>query len=232
MYERLAKPRLWSDFDGVVVELARPIDPRNWLKYPLRGVPRIGDFLLGVREGGVEIAGVNSHRINIELRRWATRRSIAQLGLQEFFGQPNQLKMSSRRWKKAAVLIEESRRNTVAMLEDKPFELGTLLLERLTDAPPRSKGLHLPIVLGVVNHDRGSESTQLLKMAAANVYQPFATVSEADDGIINIVGSGQAFQINVVPLPVYSEIAGVSFAKTIKSLAIGNFTKSQSSQYH
>ena len=200
-------PRLWSDFDGTVVELARWYNYRNWTKYPLAGIAGYIDFLRGAQSQDVDISGIVSARPNNFQRRRATRRTIADLGLDEFFDDYNTLLKGSH-GAKAEVIARESEKVPVGMLEDLPEKL----LPPLVRAMILRKDRHTyPVTLGIVN-------------SAANtpyIHQSLEVFGQAPDFDITATEgyyavTGQDFSLRFVPIDTYSTQSGVDFAKRLR----------------
>src|SRR5262245_18175853 len=123
--------KVWSDLDGTAVALARGVDPRRMTKYPLLPIRAYAGFLSDVVSTGVELAVVVTRRPNLRVRRWATTRSIANLGYSEFFPRPDQIVHTGGEKAKGEFLAQESRSAAIGMLEDKPHKLGEVLLGAL-----------------------------------------------------------------------------------------------------
>ena len=205
MSELLPRPQVWSDFDGTAVELTGAINPRNWLKYPLDLMHGYPDFLRGVQDEGVEVAGIVSRRP--ELRRWVTNRSIKVLGLDEFFWHPDQINLVGSERKKGQFVVEKSQLAPVGMLEDKPHKIGAVLLKELIKNPEEQS-----VVLGVPPNIEAYESVGRLVKEAETAG---AKIIRNSDGTINI--AGESFRLGVVLLQHYSKDAGKDFAQRVLS---------------
>ncbi len=217
-------PRLWSDFDGTAVVIARKSDPRNWSKYPLRGLAGYSDFLKGVQSTGVEIAGVVSRRPDIFIRRMATARSITKLGFANFFSRSEQIVHKGSEAAKGRFIAEQSRQTTVGMLEDKPHKLGAILLGALTEPLQHPEATHHPIVLGVVSHGRSQEYIERLveQAKARTTGDLFVTEFASGVGPAAIIGfrlEAEALTLHVTPLQPYSEDAGAAFGHKLLEVA-------------
>ena len=196
---------MWSDFDGTAVELAGKMDPRNWLKYPLPMIPGYTDFLDGVEEGEVDIAGVVSRRPNIWPRRVVTERSIAQLGLSEYF-EGSHIHLAGSEIKKAGIVVARSIYADVGLVDDKPHRVGVEMIRVLEQF-----GLPAVVKLGAVAHAGRTAYLDELKYRAEFAG---AAVDESHDGQFNIaVGEST---LRVVELEPYSFEAGQQFAEVIK----------------
>jgi len=213
MGEIASAPRLWSDFDGTAVEIVSKANPRNWSKYPLKSVPGYVDFLRGVRRGGVEVAGAVSVRPDIMPRRWATSRSVATLGLTEFFGNSAQLVLTGNEKDKAQHLVTESLGGRVGMIDDKPHRIGLALLDALSK---REQSQQRVIVLGVVAHQRSQEYLDRFVTEAATQTEDLLMV-EPDCRTVSV--HGLSYMLQVTSLEPYSEIAGTAFAQQIAAAA-------------
>lgn len=221
------RPELWSDFDGTAVKIAKKTDPRNWSKYPLPGVKGYADFLRGVHESGVEVAGIVSRRPNIFLRRLATSRSVSKLGYSEFFGSKNQIVLTGSEEAKGRFVVERSRETPVAMVEDKPHKLGSVLLGALTEPLARPEIPHHPILLGVVHHPRSQEYVESLyqsvnRLAAQSDLQVTQTGPMTALGMTIVA---EQFALHVVQLSPYAEYIGQEFGQKLIDLSTSNTTK-------
>lgn len=213
-------PKLWSDFDGTAVRLARGYDPRNWAKYPLPVMEGYPDFLGGVQSKGVEIGGVVSRRPNIFVRRLATVKSIENLDLLDFF-MGKQVALEGSEEAKGKFVARQSRQTVVGMLEDKPHRHGVALMsalgenDRIPDVPPH------PILIGVVNHARSGEYIDRLAEHAGDALSDLsADVTASGNEITNgfTVRTG-SLNMHVVQLEPYSEAAGQEFGQRLVDLA-------------
>jgi len=217
------RPKLWSDFDGTAVALAKKTDPRNWSKYPLKGLVGYADFLRGVQSTGVEIAGVVSRRPDIFIRRMATARSITKLGLGELFTNAGQIVHKGSEEAKGRFVAEQSRETTVGMLEDKPHKLGAVLLGMLDEPVKHPEATHHPIILGVVSHSRSQEYIERLAEQAKVRTSGDLYVTEFANGVGTATTTGitleaETLTLRVVPLQPYSQEAGQSFGQMLTSI--------------
>ncbi len=212
-------PRLWSDFDGTAVQLAKKSQPRNWAKYPLPIMEGYIDFLRGVKSKQIDIAGVASRRPNIYLRRLAMVKSIQHLGMMEFFPRGDQLALAGSEKAKGGFIAEQSRRSIVGMLEDKPHELGKSLIRAIGSSAGHSVGFRHPILLGVVEHERIQEYIEELAETAGSerVELPASINSggEPSDGFSVVSGN---LNLHVVQLQPYSIEAGKDFGQKLLKL--------------
>ena len=224
MFGQMAKttPRLWSDFDGTAVALAKKTQPRNWSKYPLAGLEGYVDFLRGVSSTGVEVAGIVSRRPDIFVRRMATARSIATLGYGEFFTDTSKIVHAGSEQAKGGFIAEQSREATVGILEDKPHKLGAVPLGVLqgSDFPTLP---HHPVVLGVVAHPRSQEYIERLTEGTRS-----AVIGSRGRLDIQQTGTGataslsmrsESVSLDVVQLQPYSEQAGQEFGALLLKAA-------------
>jgi len=206
-------PEVWSDFDGTGVIIAKKHNPRNWLKYPLPMIDGYADFLRGVQSGGVEIAGIVSRRPAI--RRTVTARSIAQLGLDEFFPGKHQVVLSGSETKKARHLVDRSEDRLVALVDDKPHRIGQELIDALAqtcDVPSADQESHRQVILGAVHHSKSEEYfAKLGEHVAARDDVGYATNEQG----LHIRGS--MFDLLVVQVEPYSHEAGLAFAREVDS---------------
>lgn len=210
-------PRLWSDFDGTAVALARKVDPRNWTKYPLRALPGFTDFLAGAIQGGVEFAGIVSRRPDIAPRRWVTARSISQLGISRHFSGLQRVVLTGSEQAKGGLLVAESRGSVVGMVEDKPHKLGAVLVGALKEASAGADTLHYPIVLGVVAHPRSQRYIDQL-LTDLELAETGVRIREPGDGSYQIYPAHMRHtpRLDVVPLLPYSAEAGQQFATWLR----------------
>lgn len=209
MSESLRRPRLWSDFDGTGVELVPKTNPRNWSKYPLRAIDGYVDFLRGVRDGGVEIAGVVSRRPAI--RKWVTARSIAKLGMDEVFPGAQPFVLAGSEDRKADFVANQSRFGKVGMIDDKPHKFGASLLRSLDASDGRPDGGRQTVIVGAVDHDKtGDYVDRFLEMA----HNEFGIVPIKGEAGSHIVPSGN-FIVHIVTIEPYSFEAGQAFAETL-----------------
>jgi hypothetical protein len=211
MSELMRPPRVWSDFDGTGVEIVAKTNPRNWSKYPLQAIDGYIDFLKGVRDGGVEIAGIISRRPAI--RKWVTARSIAKLGMDEVFPGVHPFVLAGSEDRKADFLANQSRYGVVGMIDDKPHKFGASLLKSLAEAQGQTNGDKQLIVLGAIDHSKKHEYLDRL----ADI------VDEGNVGHLIEAGSGfyingTNFGVKVVPLEPYSAETGEAFAGIINRI--------------
>lgn len=211
-----SNPVLLSDFDGTAVETAGPLDPRNWLKYPLPGVSGYADFLEGVQDEGVEIGGIVSRRPDIWPRRLVTARSISKLGLEQFFPGDEQVALTGDEAPKGALVVAEAQKGRpVGMIDDKPHSIGPSLIAALRETPLDTE---IPeITLGVVNHGRSEEyMMRFIKSMRGRYSQTGVSVTErVNDHSFALRGADYRFQLNVFRLPNYSHESGQAFAQRL-----------------
>lgn len=206
-------PRLWSDFDGTAVGIARKVDPRNWSKYPLPATKGYTDFLRGVQATGVEIAGVVSRRPAMLARQMATARSITKLGFSEFFTQPNQIVHTGSEEAKGQFVAEQSCISAIGMLEDKPHKLGGALLGAVSKFTQPSRH---PILLGVVSHEHSQEYIERLAATTNALLRNDVQVKETGPAAAHgLLIETNGFSMNVVQLPPFSHTAGQDFGQQL-----------------
>jgi len=215
---RPSKPELWSDFDGTAVEIVSKFNPRNWSKYPLAGIPGYEEFLHGVLNEDVRIAGIISRRPNIAPRRYVTARSVGKLGLdRQLFIHPSQIVLTGSEEGKARHVVERSRDVRVGIIDDKPHRIGLALLDALLqEVPPTSEDGQL-IALGVVSHGKSEDYTGRL-MEAVGESDRDVTLSSNGDYPTFVGPSSNRFRLSVVQLDPYSVEAGNQFAHQIHAL--------------
>ncbi len=206
------QPILWSDIDGTTVARVGPADPRNWLKYPLQVIEGYDDFLQGVKQSGVEFGGFVSRRPNIAVRRWATARSIARLGLTAGAGKTYTTMLAGSEMAKAQFIAAQSQMRTVGMLEDQPDRLVKVLLNLLTDPLAHTDAKQHTIVIGSVADDR--------TMKHFEIFIEGVTVAASDMTVKKIpIGydiSGRSFRILMMVLRPYCYAEGRRFAAQLK----------------
>lgn len=202
---------LWSDFDGTGIHLMKKHDPRNWTKYPVRMIDGYLEFLEGVQRGGVEVAGIVSRRGRV--RSGVTQRSIAQLGMSGFFGQPGQVVLAGSETAKAQHVANRARLRPVGVLEDKPHNLGlelTKIIGSWHEGGPR-----LGITLGAIDHPKRDEYLDRLATLATATAQASGVEVESAGSSLCIVAA--AAELRVVPVEPYSALAGEIFARQLCS---------------
>lgn len=221
------QPRLWSDFDGTAVEKLSKKNPwqwrRNLLKTKLKGLPGYGSFLQGVESVGVEIAGVVSRRPEVWPRRGNTMRSIAELGIGNYFDAAKVVLTGSEE-AKGQFVLEQSRISTIGMLEDKPHKLGAVLLGALTEPAQHLEVPRHPILLGVVSHSRSQEYIERLveQADAKTIGGLHVTESSCGGGRATSTSfrlETEFLNLHVTPLQPYSEQAGEAFGRAILDIA-------------
>lgn len=209
-------PVLWSDFDGTAVETVGLLNPRNWIKYPLEGVPGYAEFLEGVQEGGVAIGGIVSRRPDILPRRYVTDRSIAELDLEGFFPTADQRVLTGDEARKGIFVVEEAQKGRpVGMVDDKPHHIGPSLLAALIETP---LDVSTPtITLGVVNHGRSEEyMMRFVEAERERRGEKRVSVTEkVNDHTFALRAPDYRFRLDVVRLPSYSGPAGEAFAERL-----------------
>ena len=214
------KPKLLSDFDGTAVGIVGKTDPRNWLKYPLRGVKGYGEFLEGVRATGVEISGVVSRRPNIYLRRLATHRSIEKLGYSEYFPGSEQVFLTGSETAKGRFVAEKSQEDTIGMIEDKPHKFGAALLSALVQGPDYFAVPHQPILMGVVWHPRSQENIEeLYRTINSNRYNDLKVTQTGPETAVGMRVESEDFSLDVVQLYPFSKYEGRRFGEKLTDLA-------------
>lgn len=210
-------PVLWSDFDGTAVEIAG--FPRSWSKYPLDGVPGYGEFLEGVQEGGVDIAGIVSRRPNIFLRRLATVHSIAKLDLQRFFHDADNIVLAGSEAAKGAFVALEALggQRPVGIIDDKPHRVGAELIRAMRKIPLENGRRIAPVTLGAVNHDRTEDymTSFIERMQDEQGKTGISVTESSEEHAFVLRAPDRSFRLNVVGLPEYSAEAGQAFAERL-----------------
>lgn len=216
---------LWSDFDGTAIKIARApyINPKNWLKTGLAGIPGYRDFLDGAIEGGLAIGGVVSRRPDIAIRRYATQLAINYQDLYPYFDPPSQVVLAGSEEAKAGHLVYETYAKPVAIIDDKPHKIGALLAKRLASLnqihamdrdfvwPPLGQ-----VTLGGVANEQQSTNIAAL-LTGLTKDADFTGVPRPDIGAHDIMLANSLQEtplLRVVYLQPYSHDAGLQFAQT------------------
>lgn len=221
---------LWSDFDGTVVEKRKWYEPRNWTKYPLGGIEGYGDFIQGVEDAEVKIAGVISRRPDIAQRRHVTQKSIAALGLAGVFSDESVHLLGSD-GAKAAMLIDRSKEAVVGMIDDNSHDLA---LHALAQSALRRTGAHRhPIVLGAVSGTSTDERVDNFLQDFRNLGIVGSQVSVEENGYQSDGYTSDTIRVStrndiglsleIVALPEYSHSAGDAFARHLLRAAARAF---------
>lgn len=211
------RPQLWSDFDGTVSKHYPMYVPMNWSKWPLPRIPGYSEFIRGVEDGNVDIAGVISRRPKI--RRPMTAASIAQFGLRPYFKGSSLVHAGSEQAKAAHVAKEACKGPTVGMIEDKIFKFGTTLLEVIQ--ANHSEGPVPRVVIGAT--DTPHQAADLERFGNWAADRPDLTVLEATKSSympeanrqFTIYSRETSFSLGVVALDPYSFEAGQDFAQIL-----------------
>lgn len=206
-----SSPELWCDFDGTLVATRSKLDPRNWTKYPMNGMPGASYFLDGVSRSGVELAGVVSRR-NARFRTSVTRWALKNVGLDRYFPREGSIVLAGSEERKGRFLVARSRERTVGMLEDKPDQLGKVMLGALAKLESSPATPHHDIVLGVVHHPQSARRLEGLLEIIDSVDRQVEVVSNPDESH-DI--RGEEFTLTVAQLPAYSLQAGQEFAQRL-----------------
>jgi hypothetical protein len=216
--KEVVRPSLWSDFDGTAVKVLSKADPRNWAKYPIPKIDGYFNFLYGVRSMGVDVAGIVSRRPDILPRRIVTARSIAKLGLREFFKSPEQIVLTGSEAKKGAFVAEKSKATTVGLIDDKPHRVGPEILNKLLEEEPDERQplseQARRVALGVVSHPKSTEYTERFIDGVREQTDEtgIKVVERSNDHVFFLHGPNYGFELSVVQLEPYSMYAGDVFA--------------------
>lgn len=203
------EPRLLSDFDGTAVEVVSRLNPRNWLKYPLPMRDGYLDFLDGVNSAGVEIRGVVSCRPNMAVRRMATHRSIAKLGLDRYFNEDNVVH-ATREVVKAGVLIANSLEGPTGTIDDRPHKIGRALMHVMDSMINHES---FSITLGVVPHKYRDDYVELFLEEASHQKGWTITSNNENDYVLH----NELHTVSLTNLAGYSLDEGRAFGELIKS---------------
>lgn len=210
MSEAKVPRRLWSDFDGTAVSIVRKTNPRNWSKYPLPIIEGYLDFLKGAQDSGIEVAGIVSRRPDILPRRLVTARSVAQLGMSQFFPAEKHIVLTGSEYAKAGFVAKDAMLfGRVGMIDDKPHKFGAAFAEYMLSDDIRHAAT---LVLGAVHTPSREEHLEKLAAWATNVNGVEVTSGTQDLYIGHHEGR---FGIRVIPLEPYSETSGQAFGQAL-----------------
>lgn len=216
-------PVLWSDLDGTAVVKKGKFNKHNWRKYPLPLIPGYVDFMRGVQAQDLHVAGLVSRRPDMAQRRRVTARTIAELGLDEFFDLPEQVKLTGSEKAKGLFVLERSRQTPVALVDDQPHKFGKVLLNALSDPEAQTHEDGHTIVLGVVQHKRSQDRTMRLLQYARDLDNTCLRVEEFATRTNLLVGGirlcTDQLDLKIIQLPEYSAKAGESFACAVHQIA-------------
>lgn len=216
-------PELWSDFDGTAVVKKGKFNRHNWRKYPLPLIPGYVDFMRGIQSHDLQVAGIVSRRPDMSQRRRVTARSIAELGLDEFFASPEQIVLKGSEEAKGHFVLERSRKKPVALIDDRPDKFGTVVLDALSDPEAQTNEDGHTIVVGVVQHKRSWDRTMRLLQYARDLDNPSLRVEEFATRTNLVVGGirlcTDQLDLKIIQLPEYSVKAGDSFACAVYQIA-------------
>ena len=203
------KPIFHSDFDGTAVEVLPWTNPRNWSKYPLKGVPGYLDFILGVEDSGVEVGSIVSRRPDIAPRRWATDASLRDVASRQF-ERPGQVLLMGSEEKKAGRIASEAHKRVVGFIDDKPHKAGIEIARSLDkfDVMPRR------VVMGAVQHAKSWNNMEQLRTFAGN--DGFEIQELTISGGFSITNGN--FVLEAIQLPGYSRDAGQTFGSRLNML--------------
>ncbi len=209
-------PEFWTDFDGTAVELVSKFDPRNWIKYPLPTMVGYTAFLRGVRRQDVVVGGVISRRPDIPIRRFVTRRSIVNLGLDAYLN-PDHIVLTGSEERKGRYIAERALHRTVGLIDDKPHKVGPTILAGLSSGPgsPNFAGQQVRVALGVVNHPKSKTYTEQFveQVRDESAATGISVATRHRDGVINLHGPDHSFKLSIVQLAAYGETPGSNFAE-------------------
>lgn len=216
-------PELWSDFDGTGVHVVEsrtglPLQfayPRNWAKWPLKGIEGYSEFLKGVQESGVNIAGVVSRRQT--WRRGVTRSSMAKLGVSDLLPDVQLLKTEEA---KGRFVAQRTTSGVVGMLEDKPHKLVPEIVQGMLVSATRNLELtdgRKNLVLGVVDHSKSEDRIAKVKDFLTRRPSWIQDVQDWGDGGLESRGTSLTghFGLLITPLEPYSREAGQSFGELV-----------------
>lgn len=215
MADSIPTPELWSDFDGTGVEKLSKTHPFNWTKYPLKGIVGYPEFLLGVQDQGVEVAGIVSRRGSF--RRGVTTRSISRLKLNEHFDEVDRVVLAGSEEAKGRFVVGRSHERAVGMIEDQPHKLGPVMVGALTELSTEADVAHHSILLGVVKHAKTDEYIDRFLTGLETTF-PEVGVKQIEDGDDYIIGDHN-FSLVVTPLDEYSRQEGRYFGMLLQDMA-------------
>lgn len=215
----------WSDFDGTAVAIASKADPRNWSKYPLRGLDGYVDFLEGVASTGAHFDGVVSRRPNILPRRLATHRSISKIGMGHLIEKPATVVLTGSEAAKAQLIATQSQERTIGLIDDKPHRVGVELLKILNKGVDEQP-VRPVVVIGAVNRPGSRESIYRLEDFAHRLNRDYDSQDDVkfftEDSYFGtnlllphrtLGYENTSFRLDVFSLAPYSHEAGVEFGE-------------------
>lgn len=221
--QRKQVAEVWSDFDGTIIESIPTNNIGNWMKRPMGGIKDYRHFLDGIRFSDVSVEGIISRRPSTLPWRLLTDFSMAGQRLEGFFNDPT-VHLLAAEHAKAEWLVERSRERVVGVVEDRPHRLGASILKSLVSVP-KDVEWH-PIVIGAVPHYwtdtffcKFLESTEHLAGAGYDIQTTISTFRAVESRKAAISVEAENFRLDVVPLPKYSERAGIVFGKYLRDMA-------------
>lgn len=209
-------PKLWSDFDGTIVA---PFtwNPFGWSKSLFAGKEGYTDFLQGVQNGGVEIAGIVSRRPNIPLIRLATALTITKFGLRRFFDHPDRVILTSSDGNKGRFVVKQAKNKVIGIIDDMPHLVGRTILNAFLEQTVSEKlEDHRCVVLGVVKQPRSEEYINKFIRETIAKDCGFKVIKHGN-GIFTVHNSNNTFKLGVISLNSYNVKSGEIFAKQLKT---------------
>lgn len=200
-------PILDSDFDGTAVVKCGKLNWRNSTKYPLPEMPRYHQFLDGFRERGGKTGNIITVRKEW-LRSAATRRSISNLGLTEYFNPDQDITYAGTEDDKAQAIVDRIGR-AYGFLEDNPQKLVPRVAALMAEVEiPRKV-----ITIGAVNHPDSQERV------SEAISRTLDTVRKSEINYMNSVSTtidiGRS-AVHIVELDDYSFESGKRFADMVE----------------
>lgn len=221
--ERTYEAEVWSDFDGTIIESIPTNNITSWMRRPMGGIAGYEDFLRGIQLAEVSVEGVISRRPDSDLWQYFTQRSMARQGLGGYFRDATVHLLASER-AKAEWVIDRSRDRVVGIIEDRPHRLGASLLGLLTSMP--DDVVRRPIVVGAVQHsgtdlffEKFLGQAEYLAGAGHDIETTLNSFRAVDTNKVAISVEAENFRLDVVPLPKYSERAGIVVGKYLQAIA-------------
>lgn len=216
-------PEFWSDYDGTGVHVVESrtglslqfVYPRNWMKWPLRGIDGYADFLAGVQDSGVTLAGVASRR-----QAWRRRVTVASMTSQGVHDLLPDLQLLKTESAKGKFIARRAFDGVVGMIEDKPDKLVPEVVQGMLGAAGhdlRLEGGGSNVVIGVVGHHKAEQRItrvgERLETKSSWVHQ----VTERPTGGLDIEGTSLTghFGMIIVPLEPYSHESGAAFGELV-----------------
>lgn len=206
------RPELWSEFDGTAFKKYGVADPRQWFDRPARPVPRYGEFLQGVIGANVTVAGILSRRADSYEQRLGANKSLADAGLLAYYGSNQPVRLVGSDEAKGQILAQESQKTTVGLVDDRPHEIGIIVVKELMDTAKQANelGIEPTIIIGAVYGSDTDRSVARLYEEADKLRGNVTVLDYGDNIGFDIEGVG--YRVEVALLAPFSSMAGRDFA--------------------